>query len=145
MPAYSKYLSQQDLEDLIIFLKASANMINPAGDKEKKGKDLVLKNSCFACHGMLGGGGMENPDSLKGYIPSFIGDDFKVLVRNDKDLVEWIKTGKVSHISQHPIGKIFFEKQLIKMPAYKDILSDKDISLIVTYLKWLREEGKKYQ
>lgn len=145
MPGYKAYLSSKDLQDLIAFLKATANVSNPRGEKEKKGRDLVLKNSCFFCHGILGAGGIKNPGSLKGYIPSFIGNDFKVLVRSDKDLVEWIKTGKVSHIYQHPIGKIFLKKQIIKMPAYKNILTDEEIKLMVTYIKWLREEGKKYQ
>jgi len=31
------------------------------------------------------------------------------------------------------------------MPAYQDILSEEEINLIVAYLKWLREEGKKCQ
>lgn len=145
MPAWRKWVSPQDVEDLIVFIKANAVMINPKDKKLKKGRDLVLDNGCFACHGPLGAGGMNNPGSFKGYIPSLIGDDYDELVRSKEELAEWIRRGKIKRFENHFLARIFLKRQVIKMPGYKEVLKDGEIDSIIAYLNWLRKEGKKFR
>ena len=52
----------------------------------------------------LGAGGVPNPGSFKGYVPGFWGADFDELVRDDAELREWIETGRVRRIAEHPVG-----------------------------------------
>ncbi len=145
MPAFKKLVSKHDVDDLVVFIKANAVMINPNDKKLKKGRDIVLKNGCFACHGPLGAGGINDPGSFKGYIPSLIGDDYDELVKSKEELVEWIKRGKIKRFENHFLARIFLKRQIIKMPAYKKVLQQKDIDMVVAYLEWLRKEGKKYR
>lgn len=144
MPAWKKWVSPQDVEDLIVFIKANAVMMNPKDKKLKKGRDIVLENACFSCHGPMGAGGIKNPGSFKGYIPSLIGNDYDELVKNKEELVEWIKEGKIKRFEKHFIARIFMKRQIIKMPEYHDVLNKADIKKIIAYLEWLRKEMKKY-
>lgn len=145
MPTWKKWVSPQDVEDLIVFIKANAVMMNPKEKDLKEGRELVLNNGCFACHGPLGAGGIKNPGSFKGYIPSFIGKDFDELVKNKEELLEWLKEGKIQRFERNPLARFFTRRQPIKMPAYKNVLKKNEIEKIIAYLNWLREEGKKYR
>ncbi len=142
MPAFKRVVSQNDVEALVVFIKANALLLNPKTKDLKKGRDIVLNNGCFACHGPSGAGGILNPGSFKGYIPSFIGDDFNELVKNEKELMEWIEKGKMKRFERNPLARFFTRRQVIKMPAYEKVLSDEKIELVVDYLHWLRKEGK---
>ncbi len=144
MPAWEKLLSSQDLDDIVVFIKANAVMLNPKDKKLKGGRDLVLENACFACHGPMGAGGINNPGSFKGYIPSLIGNDYDELVKSKEELVEWIKEGKIKRFENHFIARIFMKRQIIKMPEYHEVLSNEEINSIMDYLNWLRKEMKPY-
>ena len=80
---------------------------------------------------------MENPGSFKGYIPGFWGSDFDELVLDGDELHRWVGEGKIARIAEHPIGKWFFRRQAIKMPAYGRFLGDADIDALVAYVRWL--------
>lgn len=142
MPAFKRVVSQKDVEDIVVFIKANALLLNPKTKAFKKGRDIVLENGCFACHGPSGAGGILNPGSFKGYIPSLSGNDFNELVKDEKELVEWIKKGKLQRFERNPLARFFTHRQVIKMPAYEKILSKEKIKLVVDYLHWLRKEGK---
>lgn len=142
MPAFKRFVSQEDVEDIVVFIKANALLLNPKTKALKKGRDIVLNNGCFACHGPSGAGGIENPGSFKGYIPSFIGDDFDELVKDEKELAGWIQKGKIQRFERNPLARFFTHRQVIKMPAYEKILNEEKIRLVKAYLTWLRKEGK---
>src|SRR5262249_52938257 len=93
MPAYRGFVTAAQLEDLVAYLRATSGQVLPDEELAMKGADLAVELDCFSCHGPLGGGGMPNPGSLKGYIPSFWGQDFDELVLNDDELREWIAEG----------------------------------------------------
>lgn len=138
MPAYRKFVSLRQVDDLVAFLRAASGQVGPEEGAASKGADKVIELGCFACHGPLGAGGVANPGSLKGYIPAFWGDDFDELVRSDEELRQWIAKGHVPRISEHPIGGFFFRRQAIKMPAYEKIASADDIAAIAAYVRWIR-------
>ncbi len=142
MPGFKNWVSPKDVQDIITFIKANAILLNPKDKTLKEGRELVLNNGCFACHGPMGAGGIKNPGSFKGYIPSFIGNDFNELVKNDKELVEWIKTGKIKRFERNPLARFFTHRQAIKMPAYEKVLSNEEIKLAAAYLHWLRKNGE---
>src|SRR5262245_65922665 len=93
MPAYRGFVSAAQLEDLVEYLRATSGQILPDEEAAARGGDIATAQGCFACHGPLGAGGIPNPGSLKGYIPSFWAADFDDLVRDDGELREWIAKG----------------------------------------------------
>jgi mono/diheme cytochrome c family protein len=138
MPAYRPFVTAAQVEDLVAYLRAASGQIVPEDDLASRGADVVTAQSCFACHGPFGAGGVENPGSFKGYVPAFWGADFDDLVRDDDELRQWIAEGKIPRIADHPIGRTFFRRQVIKMPAYGGILSDDDLNAVVAYVRWIR-------
>ena len=138
MPAYRAFLRPAQVDDLVAFLRAASGQILPDPELAAKGAELAEAHGCFACHGPLGAGGVANPGSFKGYIPSFWSHDFDDLVRDDDELRRWIADGEIARIKDHPIGGFFFRRQAIKMPAYRRFLSDADIGALIVYVQWIR-------
>jgi len=137
MPAYRGFMTNDQLEDLVAYLRATSGQLVPDEERAAKGADLAIARSCFSCHGPLGAGGVPNPGSFKGYIPGFWGTDFDELVLNDDELREWISEGHLDRIKNHPVGGIYFERQRIQMPAYGDFISSDDVDALVAYVKWI--------
>lgn len=138
MPAYKEHLSTQELSDLKAYFIAVAEYYPAIPDEAYEGS-LVAKNlGCFGCHGASGMGGMQNPGSFTGIIPSWSGEHYAELVQDDDELREWILDGEVSRIMEHPIGRMFIERQVIQMPAYKNEISASDLEKLIAYIKWLR-------
>ncbi len=59
-------------------------------------------------------------------------------MRDDGELREWIGKGELPRISNHPIGRIFFHRQAIKMPKYEDVRPQDDLDALVAYVRWIR-------
>jgi mono/diheme cytochrome c family protein len=137
MPAYRGWVGEADVNALVAYVRATSDLLAPAEAAVQKGAELARKNGCFSCHGEMGGGGLPNPGALKSYIPGFIGNDFRDLVRSDEELVGWIRDGTIPRLATHPVAKIFLERQRIQMPAYKAFLSEEEISAIAAYVRWL--------
>ena len=138
MPAYRVFVTDAEVDDLVTYLRAASDLIVPDEGLAAQGAEVAAKLSCFACHGPLGTGGVSNPGSLKGYIPAFTGPDFDELVRDDEELRGWIAKGEITRISQHPVGRRFFERQAIKMPAYERFVPAEDIDKLMAYVRWMR-------
>jgi mono/diheme cytochrome c family protein len=100
---------------------------------------LAAHLGCFGCHGPQGRGDTPNPGSLKGYIPSWSGPDFPELVRDDAELREWIRDGSPRRLREHPVAAFFMRRQLIRMPAFGDKVSEDEIRQITGYIRWLRQ------
>src|SRR5436309_913718 len=138
MPAYGDVVTDAQLDDLVAYLRAASGQILPDQELAARGSELASEHTCFACHGPLGAGGVPNPRSFKGYVPSFWGADFDELVRDDTELRTWIAKGEIPRIAEHPIGGRFVQQQTIKMPAYARFLPDADIDALVAYVRWIR-------
>lgn len=139
MPAYRGLLSGAEVDDLVAYLRAASGMIQPKDRQLGRGAVLAVELDCFACHGPLGAGGVPNPGSFKGYVPGFWGADFDELVRDDAELREWIETGRVRRIAEHPVGGRFLERQKLQMPAYGTHLDDDALEAVVAYVRWIRD------
>ncbi len=138
MPAYSEVLSSSELADLKSYFVAVAEYYPDMPDEAYEGSVVAKRLGCFGCHGPSGMGGMENPKSFTGIIPSWDGEHFDELVRDDDELKEWILDGKVQRIMEHPVGRYFIERQIIQMPGYKEHLSAGELNKLIIYIKWLR-------
>ncbi len=138
MPAYRPFVTAAQVEDLVAYLRATSGQIIPEEDLARKGADLAIELDCFSCHGPLGAGGVPNPGSFKGYIPGFWGADFDELVENDEELHQWIADGKIPRIAEHPVGKVFFNRQAAKMPAYGAFVKPGEVEALAAYVKWIR-------
>jgi mono/diheme cytochrome c family protein len=138
MPAYRGWVGGADLDDLVVYLRASSGQVSPDEERAKHGAELAAQLGCFACHGPLGAGGEANPGSFKGYVPGFWDGDFDDLVRDDAELRAWITDGEIARITQHPVGGWFFRRQAIKMPAYRRFVPPDDVDALMVYVRWLR-------
>ncbi|MBI3181636.1 MAG: c-type cytochrome [Myxococcales bacterium] len=138
MPAYGDFLSPEQVEDLVVFLKAINDA--PAAEEERlrRAEALYKSAGCNGCHGQRGMGGVPNPGSLKGYIPGFLTDDFEELVKDRNEAGEWIREGVVQRLAQNPLAQQFLDRQRGKMPAYRQHLSPEEVDLLVDYVFWLR-------
>jgi mono/diheme cytochrome c family protein len=140
MPAYEGFLTEEQLGDLVSFYKAVAWADKPPAEAGA-GRKVALKNGCFSCHGEEGRARQPNRGSFKGYIPSWQGDDFAELVRDQGELRLWITDGGIPRLINDPAARFFIERQRIQMPAYRDILSKQDVDRLVAYIMWLREQN----
>ncbi|GAB4251649.1 MAG: hypothetical protein Kow00109_27330 [Acidobacteriota bacterium] len=149
MPAYGERLSEEEIADVVAYVAllqyAAAARRHGAGDA---GEELARHWGCYACHGELGQGGAGNPGSLKGYIPGFFGNDFRALTRNGDrdDLRQWIRHGRSEFIWNQGFAgfypfRFFDARQVIRMPAYEDRLTDAEVEALVDHLLDLMNRG----
>lgn len=149
MPAYKDVLNPGEIDDLITYV--ALMQYRQAAEKSggaSEGERLARRYACFTCHGELGQGGVENQNSLKGYIPGFFGTDFRALARNGdrQDLREWILDGysqvfyNQGFAGFYP-GQYFMNRQGINMPAYKEHMTEAEVETLVDYLIELMQQG----
>jgi mono/diheme cytochrome c family protein len=141
MPAYRDVISENDIENLVAYYKAVAafeTLPSEAGE----GYAVAARLGCFGCHGPGGRVGTKNPASFKGYIPPWQGDDYAELVKSDDELRQWILEGDIDRFEANPLARHFTRRQIIKMPAYKGLVSDEELAALITYIGWLQMEDK---
>lgn len=137
MPAYRGFVSGREVDLLVAYLRAASDLLAPTEEPAAHGAELAARNGCFACHGEMGGGGLPNPGSLKGYIPGFGGADFDELVRDDQELRGWIADGGIPRLRDDPAARFFIDRQRLQMPAFAGHLKPEEIDAVMAYLRWL--------
>lgn len=139
MPAFRGKISSRELEDLVSYFKAVAWYGAPEDPVAREGRKVAQKWGCFGCHGPEGRASLPNPGSLKGTIPAWDGPDFSEVVKDDNELKEWILEGSIGRFRRNPAAKIFLERQKIKMPGYREYLSEEELKQLMAYIRWLRK------
>lgn len=94
-----------------------------------KGRQIAFKLGCFNCHGFEGQGKIKNPGYRYDEIPSWQGETAMMFILKESELKEWILYGKPERLKNIDYGG------LIKMPAYKEMISEKELNDLVSYLK----------
>jgi len=140
MPKYENVIKPNELKDLISYLKVVMELIIIEDSLALKGYNIAQKMGCFGCHGKYGLGGMPNPNSLKGYIPGWDDKEFNRLVLNDNEIKEWILEGEIKRLE---LFDFILDKQVIKMPKYKNIINDDELNALIYYIKWIRKKSIK--
>jgi mono/diheme cytochrome c family protein len=140
MPAWRGVISDRDVDHLVAYIKAVADVDRPGDARAQAGREASERLGCFGCHGPQGRGSLPNPRSLKGYIPPWDGPDFPDLVRGDAEVEEWILDGRPRRLQEDPLARRFLDRQVIQMPAYRGRITPEDVRGIVHYIRWLRRE-----
>lgn len=138
MPGYEPDLNARQLEDLVAYVLAVSGWQAELPDHAYEGRKLALRRGCIGCHGPSGMGGVANPGSLKGLIPAWTGPDFAALVRDERELRNWILAGRIERLWNSPTARLFLDRQKTPMPAYQGHVSAAELELLVAYIQWLR-------
>lgn len=146
MPAYGDRLSDQQIADLVAYATAAEGVDLPAGDpadaeRIAAGRSLARARGCTSCHGVEGSGGLPNPGSLGGFIPGFRGRNFRDLVRDRAEFDEWVRTGTSSRLAKNPLVRMFWRRQTIAMPAYRETLEDQELDQLWAWITAVRTES----
>ena len=136
MPAWRGRLTAAQVEDLVAYLRASADV--PEDPAARHGHAIAERAGCFRCHGPGGRGAGRNPGSLKGYIPPWDGADFAELVADDGELRAWILDGRPPRLQANRLARFFLDRQAIRMPAFRGEVTEEELEAIETYIRWLR-------
>jgi mono/diheme cytochrome c family protein len=139
MPAWRDVLSPGDTDDLVAYVVAVSDFGSAPEGPALAGRDAAMALGCFQCHGPQGRGNPPNPGSLKGYIPAWDGVDYPELVRDDAELREWIRDGSPQRLREHRIARHFLRTQAVKMPAYKDRVTEDQLQALAAYIEWIRK------
>jgi mono/diheme cytochrome c family protein len=140
MPAWRERLSPEDTDALVAWIAAVSDF-EPVPEPIAAARRTITVLGCFACHGAQGRGDTPNPGSLKGYIPSWSGDDFTELVRDDAELREWVRDGAPRRLRENPLAAFFLDRQAVRMPAYGARVTDEELRQITDYVRWLRDSA----
>ncbi len=139
MPSYEGRLSGADMDDLVAYVETVSGARRPPdGSSAAEGRALASEHGCFGCHGPEGRGLRSNPGSLKGYIPAWDSDDYLELVASPDEFREWVATGEIRRFRGNPAAAHFLDSQVVKMPAYRHLLSDDQIESLRAYVEWVR-------
>jgi len=119
----------------ILFPYVRAFIFQYETSRVERGLRLAEKMGCFSCHGPRGTGGMPNPGSKDGEVPSLDGGTIMMYVKNDEEIVEYIRDGLPKRKRQDEEYYGRYQQQAIKMPAYGSFLSEKEIDYLVSFIK----------
>jgi len=136
MPAFRGVITEAQLNDLVAYYKVIA-AFDEMPEAASAGYHAARDLGCFGCHGPGGLITAHNPRSFKGYIPPWRGSDFKDLVRSDAELKQWILEGHIDRLQRNQAALFFTRRQVIKMPAYRDVATDSTVAAVMDYVKWV--------
>ncbi len=138
MPAFKGRVSERQMQDLVAYVMAASGMPAPEDSLASRGMERAEALGCVGCHGAGGRLAAPNPGSLKGYVPSWDGEDFPELVTSRREFNEWVEDGASQRFEHNPPAKFFLNRAVLKMPAYRKHLAPGDLDALWVYVQWLR-------
>ena len=142
MPAYESRLATAEVDDLVAYVLAVSHFGSIPDEVAASGHEVAYRLGCFGCHGPEGRGLVMNPGSFTGYIPPWDGPDYPELVRDDSELRQWVRNGASDRFLSNPAARRILETQTIAMPAYRDRVSDDELTAIAAYIDWVRRHPR---
>ncbi|HVT60634.1 MAG TPA: c-type cytochrome [Thermoanaerobaculia bacterium] len=139
MPAFRGRLAAAELGDLVAFVLAASQFGELADPQAAAGRDAALRYGCFGCHGPEGRGLIDDPGSLKGYVPPWDGPDYPDLVRSDDEFRQWVRNGITDRFRANPAARHFVETEAVRMPAFGDRLKPEELNALLAYVTWVRK------
>jgi len=136
MPAYDlemnarkaiiAYLSSATAEDALLILSERPRPLTPQDAAIEAGKQSFARFGCVGCHGLELQGGVPNPNSQGGEVPSLLhaSDDY-----TKQEVIQIIRNGRVPPLENpaKPAAPLY-------MPSWKNVLTEEDINRIADYL-----------
>lgn len=110
-------------------------VLPPYASDVDQGRALAARMGCFSCHGPGGRGGVPNPGSKGGEVPSFREGTVMMYAHEDQDLREYILDGAPATKRERPAYRAEMDAQAIRMPAYRGWVSERQVALLVAYLR----------
>lgn len=101
----------------------------------QRGWIVAHQSGCFTCHGPGGIRGMADPGYGLDEIPPFSGGLITMYVNNEAEIREWILDGMPRRVRDDPEQRKLREKAVIRMPAWRGLLSDRQLYDLVSYVK----------
>jgi mono/diheme cytochrome c family protein len=138
MPSFGRRLKPAQIEDLVAFVMAVSGEDAPSDSLALAGRGRVQELGCTGCHGAGGQFARPNPRSLKGYIPSWDGEDFPELVRDRGEFDEWVERGRTKRFESNSLAMYFMRRASLHMPSYQRFLKPGDLDALWAYVQWLR-------
>jgi mono/diheme cytochrome c family protein len=100
-----------------------------------RGFAVAESHGCFTCHGVGGHRGMTNPGYGLEDIPPWSGGLITMYADNEAEIREWIQDGVTKRVRADPEQMKLREGAAIKMPSFRQVLSDADLAAVVAYVK----------
>jgi mono/diheme cytochrome c family protein len=143
MPAYDletnarkaviAFMASATAEDAQSILSQRIRPLTPQDAAIEAGKQSFARFGCVGCHGLQLQGGVPNPNSQGGEVPSLLhaSDDY-----TKEEVIKIIQSGKVPPVENpaKPAAPLY-------MPPWKSVLTDEDIHRIADYL-WSLQKKK---
>src|SRR6266567_1348575 len=143
MPAYDletnarkaiiAFMASATAEDAQTILAQRSRPLTPQDAAIEAGKQSFARFGCVGCHGLQLQGGVPNPNSQGGEVPSLLhaSDDY-----TEQEVIKIIQNGKVP-----PVENPAKPAPPLYMPSWKGVLADEDIHRIADYL-WSLQKKK---
>jgi mono/diheme cytochrome c family protein len=100
----------------------------------QRGERVALRMGCFGCHGPGGAGGIPDPGSRAGDVPTWVGGSWMMYNHAPGDVRDWIRDG-------HPAGQRPDAGALIKMPAFRGRMSAAELADLTVYVLTVSQFG----
>ncbi|HET9317471.1 MAG TPA: c-type cytochrome [Vicinamibacteria bacterium] len=98
----------------------------------ERGFRTAQSHGCFTCHGPGGLRGYENEDGRIGSVPPFTPDEVTAHAKTVEEIREWILDGMPRRLRDEPPEP--GEPPVITMPAWREVLSAREVDDIVAYV-----------
>jgi mono/diheme cytochrome c family protein len=136
MPAYDletnarkaliAFMASATAEDARIILSRRPKPLTPQEAAIEAGKQSFARFGCVGCHGVQLQGGVPNPNSQGGEVPSLLhaSDDY-----TKEEVIKIIRNGKAPPLEDQkkPVPPLY-------MPSWKTVLTEEDINRLADYL-----------
>jgi mono/diheme cytochrome c family protein len=99
----------------------------------QRGFTVAATSGCFGCHGVGGVTGFDDPDNKLGSVPPFTREALLAHAKNEGEIREWILDGMPRRLRATAAAGDE-EPPFLRMPAWRDVLSDRQVSDLVAYV-----------
>ncbi len=96
----------------------------------RRGLDVATRAGCFSCHGPMGASGIPDP-TLGEEVPPWSGGAFMMYVKNEDEVREFVLDGVSVRRARSESANARRERAAIRMPAYRDTLSSRQVDDVV--------------
>lgn len=144
MPAYDltsdertaliRFMAVATDKDAEALLAGGAKALTPEEEAVEAGARAFVHYGCVGCHGQGAAGGVANPNSQGGQVPSLVhvADDYK-----KSEVMAIIRDGKTP-----PLADPAMPAPPLTMPSWKGTVNEEDLHNIVEYLWSLKPKGE---
>jgi mono/diheme cytochrome c family protein len=130
LPAYVLLLVAVALWAMVGWRAWRARGVGPV----QRGFVVAAASGCFGCHGVGGATGFDDPEGRLGSVPPFTRDAVLAYAKTEGEIREWIADGMPRRLRAEK-GDAGAEPSLLAMPAWRDVLSERQVDDLVAYVK----------